>query len=153
MAQKTGCMQHLFVYGTLMFPAILKGLTGKDFRSEKAILHGFKRTRVTNCDFPAVFPEQNYNVQGLVVFDVDEKSMQVLSFFEGDQYLKTNQQVYTTCKKYEAIVFVWNDSLNLPGTTDWSMEEFKIESLGNYVTNIVPATVSEFQKLNKKSNS
>lgn len=68
-------MTKLFVYGTLLFPEILKNLTGKSFRSIPATLYKYKHCKVTETDYPAIIKNENAKTEGMLLFDVDEKSM------------------------------------------------------------------------------
>lgn len=137
-------MQHLFVYGSLIFPGILKGLTGKYFKSEKAILKGFKRCVIHGYDYPAVIPYLNSNVEGQLVFDIDKRSMEILSFFEGTDYEQIEVEVFINNEKEKALLFVWKGDLEYLGEQDWNKKIFEQNSLSHYIGKIIPETVKEF---------
>ncbi|MDB4582809.1 gamma-glutamylcyclotransferase [Draconibacterium sp.] len=139
-------MQHLFVYGTLLLPEIRKGLTGKSFKTEKAILNGFKRCGIYGCDYPALIPAPDSNVQGQLVFDIDKKSMEILSLFEGIDYELIEVEVFIRNKKEKATLFVWKSDLEYLGDQDWDKNIFEQHSLSFYLNKIIPETLKEFNK-------
>jgi gamma-glutamylcyclotransferase (GGCT)/AIG2-like uncharacterized protein YtfP len=139
-------MQHLFVYGTLLLPEILKGLTGKSFKTEKAILNGFKRCGIYGCDYPALIPAPDSSVEGQLVFNVDEKSMEILSFYEGTDYEQIEVEVFIQNQQEKATLFVWKSDLEYLGDQDWDKKKFEQNSLSLYLNKIIPETVKEFNK-------
>ena len=77
-------MANLFVYGTLCFPEIVEKLTGKSFQTENAVLKGYERKRIRNADYPAIIKNENIEVEGLLLWNVDKRSLKIVSFYEGD---------------------------------------------------------------------
>ncbi len=125
-------MKQLFIYGTLQFPAVLRKITGKTFHSVTAVLPGFKRLRVKNCDYPAVIANSNSTVNGMLLLDVDEKSMEQISAFEGEEYKLMQATVLAEQKKVHAHVFVWHEAVGLLEEGDWDEKEFELKFLKNY---------------------
>ena len=64
-------MQHVFVYGTLLFTGIVHGLTGRDFESEPATLVNYQRKLVSNRDYPAIVEAPGERVSGRLLLNVD----------------------------------------------------------------------------------
>ena len=139
-------MANLFVYGTLCFPEIVEKLTGKSFRSAKAILKGFQRRSVKNADYPAIIVNSNSEVEGILLHDVDELSMKILSFYEGEDYWCEVVDVQIETDFIKANVFVWNSAINGLEEYDWNQEEFVLNSLQIYIEKIAPATFGEFNQ-------
>ena len=140
-------MQHVFVYGTLLFTEILEGLTGRSFSTQNAALKKFKRLRVAEGDYPAIIEAREEVVQGSLVFNVDARSMEVLRFYEGDDYECRKLEVTVNDKSIMAWVFVWNEDMALLSNADWNKDYFKRKFLADYLKYVVPETVSEFTKL------
>jgi len=65
---------------------LVEQLTGKIFKSEKAVLKGFKRYQVINEPYPAIVRDKSSEVDGLLLRNVDEKSMEIFVAYEGIQY-------------------------------------------------------------------
>lgn len=80
-------MTHrLFVYGTLMFPEIRSVLVNRDFRTFPAVLEGYRRQAVVlsgRVAVPAIVEDEASSVAGLVMGNVDRKSLSVFDIFEG----------------------------------------------------------------------
>lgn len=138
-------MENLFVYGSLLFNEIIKGLTGKTFRSERVILSGFKRISVIDSDYPALVKDKNSEVEGRVLFDVDKRSLDIISFFEGEEYAQTMVNLKPASLK--ALAFTWKANLNYTQNIEWDAKIFETESLPFYISEIIPETVEAFKKM------
>ncbi|HKI88295.1 MAG TPA: gamma-glutamylcyclotransferase family protein [Draconibacterium sp.] len=138
-------MPHIFVYGSLLFPELLTALTGNSFIYSPAILYGFKRFRVKGCDFPAIIEETRSKTEGLLIENVDEKSMEILSFFEGDEYREEKVTIFISDKEITAITFIWGADKSLLVNRDWDANEFKNKSLDYYLDKVVPETLVAFR--------
>lgn len=139
-------MKQLFVYGTLMFPEIREKLTGKVFKISPAVLPGYRRTKVKDADYPAIVKNPDSEVEGILLEDVDEQTIEILSFFEGDEYKTHHVEVFSGNRKIPALTFVWANREKLLPDEDWDITEFKVGSLKLYVKKIVPETVARFRQ-------
>lgn len=140
-------MKNVFVYGTLLFPEILNGLTGSRFQSVEAVLPGYKRHLVKNGSYPAVVATKNEKVYGKLINDVDQRSLDILRYYEGEDYKCTEAEVIVTEKSLNALVFVWNAELHYLAESDWKIEAFKHDFLQEYIQEVVPETVEAFNRL------
>ena len=68
-----------FVYGTLMFPEVLKALINRVPRMEPAAIHGYRRHRIRGQVFPGVVraPGPDARVPGLLLFDLAPRELEV----------------------------------------------------------------------------
>jgi gamma-glutamylcyclotransferase (GGCT)/AIG2-like uncharacterized protein YtfP len=139
-------MKQLFVYGTLMFPEIREKLTGKTFKTSPALLSGYRRTKVKDADYPAIVKNPDAEVEGILLEDVDEQTIEILSFFEGDEYKTQYVEVFSGNRKIPALTFVWATREKLLPGEDWDITEFEAGSLNLYVKKIVPETVARFRQ-------
>lgn len=139
-------MQNLFVYGSLLFPYIMEGLTGRKFKTSEATLYGYKRHRVLGADYPAIIDTKDATVDGKLVFDVDPKSLALLTFFEGDEFSVREVKISLPNEEVTAFAFIWKTGLKYLDETDWDKTVFQQESLQYYIREIVPETVTEFKK-------
>jgi gamma-glutamylcyclotransferase (GGCT)/AIG2-like uncharacterized protein YtfP len=139
-------MANLFVYGTLCFPEIVEKLTGKSFQTENAVLKGYERKRIRNTDYPAIIKNENSEVEGLLLWNVDKRSLKIFSFYEGDEYASFELTVIVNSKHTKAKVFVWISNINDLENLDWDLDEFAKKSLNTYIKKIVPDTVWEFNQ-------
>ncbi len=137
-------MTSLFVYGTLCFPEIVEKLTGKSFLSEQAILKKFQRKKVKDEDYPAIIKNRNSEVEGILLHNVDDRSMQIIAFYEGNQYRCEDLEVGLKEKSISAKVFVWNSGDCDLENYDWNLNEFVENSLELYLDKVIPETLKEF---------
>lgn len=131
-------MQHIFVYGTLQLPEIVKKLTGKTFNSIPAVLPGFRCCCIKNRDYPAVTPDDNAETAGLLLEKVDDFSLKIISFFEGDEYQLQKVTVLINGKSQVVQSFVWAKGLELLEDREWVFHRFEKESLEHYLNVVIP---------------
>ena len=141
-------MENLFVYGSLLFNEIIEGLTGKTFQSERAILSGFKRVSLIDADYPALVKDKNATAEGRVLFNLDRRSLDIISFFEGDEYAQTIVDLNQSTLK--ALTFTWKANLNYTKDIEWDARIFETESLPFYMKEIIPETVEAFNKMDSQ---
>lgn len=146
-------MQNLFVYGSLQFAKITKGLTGKSFKTARAILVGYKRYSVFDTDYPAIIKDESSEVSGKVLFDVDDESLHIISFFEGDEYEIAASFATVQNKKIPVLLFVWKGDKSILVADEWSKTMFKEESLTFYTKHIIPETVHSYNQMNDQLSS
>lgn len=139
-------MRHLFVYGSLLFTEMLEALTGKKFKTEPAILRNYRRFSVLDQDYPAIVKMSNSFVAGKIVFDVDDRSLDVISFFEGDEYELKKVNAESENKSLVAFAFCWKHDLKHLDNKEWDMENFRSESLSFYVNEVAPETRKAFEQ-------
>ena len=137
-------MEHLFVYGSLLFPELVTALTGKSFGYISAGLNGFKRCRVKGCDYPAIIEESGAIVKGYIIENVDKKSMQILTFFEGEEYEKKQNSISLLNTIINTALFVWVGDRELLENRDWDADEFKKKSLEYYLNDVAPEVLAAF---------
>jgi len=137
-------MPDIFVYGTLQSPEIIKKLTGKSFKSTPAVLPRYKRYCVKECDYPAVIQQNDAQTTGLVLGNVDELSLDIISFYEGDEYEKSKVTVFVNGKYEDALTFVWVNENEMLENKDWDLQNFERTCLDYYLNEVIPKTMEEF---------
>lgn len=105
-------MQQVFVYGSLLFSEVTEALTGRVLRTKEGTLPNFKRLAVSGADYPAVIPCTGATVTGKVLEDVDDRSLEILRFYEGDEYECISAGIQVSNEKTKALVFVWKGETN-----------------------------------------
>jgi gamma-glutamylcyclotransferase (GGCT)/AIG2-like uncharacterized protein YtfP len=93
--QASGMRQNLFVYGTLMFPAVMEAVTGRSFASEPAWLDGYARYRLRGATYPGIVPAVGARVVGVLHRGLDARSLAQLDRFEGEPYRRAPVRVST----------------------------------------------------------
>ncbi len=139
-------MQNFFVYGTLLSTEIVKKLTGKSFKTFEAVLSGYKRYSVKGCDYPAIIQNDNSETKGLLINNLDDSSLDIISFYEGDEYEKKKVTVLTGGKPETALAFIWGKGEEYLENENWDLYRFEKESLDHYLNVVIPETLEEFYR-------
>lgn len=137
-------MTNVFVYGSLLFPEIPEGLCQKKLQTENAILNGFARFAVKGADYPAVIEKENSNVKGKVLLNLDSRDIDLLTFYEGNEYEIVPVKIELNSGNINAVVYVWTGGDEFLETFDWDAKRFGNESLEFYRDEVVPATLKEY---------
>jgi gamma-glutamylcyclotransferase (GGCT)/AIG2-like uncharacterized protein YtfP len=117
---------NIFAYGTLMIPSVMVAVTGRHFRSQKAILRDYARFTVKRESYPGIIPVTDAITEGIIYFNVDEFSLEQLDTFEGDLYQRTRIRVETEEKEMqnaEAYV-IQSKYLGYLSLKEWDVNEF-----------------------------
>lgn len=131
--------QNVFVYGTLMYPEVLRALIKRVPEHQKAIIHGFQRYGIRGQVFPAIIHSSSQAaVQGILLYRLTPDEMDVFDEFEGDEYYKVSVEamplVEDNAAPSNASVYVWQDSLrSLLLESPWDPEAFREKHLQPYV--------------------
>ncbi len=99
-------MHHVFVYGTLMDPHIIKAITGKRFETRRATLYGYRKIDPP-YSYPLLLPDPRHKVEGLILLNVDADSLKRIDEYEdeGRLYQRCVVKVKTQDADLEAFVY------------------------------------------------
>ncbi len=141
-------MKNIFVYGTLMFDEILEVLTGKTFKSQNAFLNDFSRYQIFDLEiprkYPAIISNTGSRVEGKIIFDVDQQSLDILDSFEDEKYELKILKLYTEeGREYEVLTYVWKEEFRDMLKGDWDPNYFKDNYLSIYINDIIPRVLKE----------
>ncbi len=139
-------MQNIFVYGTLQLPGIVEKLTGKLVSTIHAVLPGFQCYCVKDSDYPAIVEKENAETKGLLLENTDDKSLEIIAFYEGEEYEIQKVTVFADGQPLEAITFVWKNEKSLLEDKEWDSNQFKKESLELYLSVVIPETLEGFKR-------
>lgn len=118
--------QHVFTYGTLMSPDIMRAACGVLPTAAPARLDGFSRHPVAGEDYPGIRRNAGHSVGGLLYLDVPASPLARLDDFEGAQYAR--EQVHVLLedgRQHTAWTYVFKPEyahLLQPG--EWHFEAF-----------------------------
>jgi gamma-glutamylcyclotransferase (GGCT)/AIG2-like uncharacterized protein YtfP len=127
---------NLFVYGTLLLPAVIETLIGRIPSWLPATLHGYRRYRLTGKVFPAIAAELAAGVDGLVYRGLDHEERMTLDAFESNIYTRERVQARTALDEImtaDAYVLDDDHAELLQRAPAWSLEEFTARSGAAYV--------------------
>lgn len=145
-------MKNIFVYGTLLFPEILERLTGKTFKSKEGYLNDFKRYEIFDDNiprkYPAIIESKGEKVEGKIVFDLDQESLNILNYFEDEKYEPKILKAYShSGEEYQVLVYVWKDEFKDMLKGDWDIDYFKDNYLSIYLNEIIPRVLGEYKNM------
>jgi gamma-glutamylcyclotransferase (GGCT)/AIG2-like uncharacterized protein YtfP len=127
---------NIFTYGSLMFPSVMKAVTGREFSSEKARLRNHARFKVKGESYPGLTPLEGAVTEGVLYRDVDALSVRRLDDFEGELYERTEIPADTlegeslTAQTY-VIKAQYRDRLS---SEEWDPKHFEKADLFDFMT-------------------
>ena len=117
---------HLFAYGTLMCPEIIIRVIGFCPPSAPARLAHYRRGPLLGVEYPAITPQKNAAVTGLLYLDLPPKAWPRLDEFEDRIYYRCTVDV--TIEQGEirsAETYVLRpEHLDRLGESEWDFSEF-----------------------------
>lgn len=131
-----GADGDLFVYGTLLLPAVIEALIGRVPRRLPATLPDYRRYRLTDEVFPAIAIEPAAQVDGLVYRDLDDRELMIIDAFESSIYTRQRIQAQTGPGEIviaDAYVLADDHTRLLRRAPAWSLEEFTTYSSPSYI--------------------
>ncbi len=83
---KTEAANTLFSYGTLMFPQVIRAVTGALYPRREALLYGYARYRLRGEVYPGIVAQTGGEVPGCVWFGIGAAALQLIDAYEGEDY-------------------------------------------------------------------
>ncbi len=116
----------LFVYGTLMWQEVLSSVIGRICPMEKALLKGFKRCRIKGQIYPGIKKDPDSTVRGQLIRGLNEKDLQRLDRFEGQEYKRIKVTVINSHgEKEEVFTYVIKEEyLSILEDFEWRESDF-----------------------------
>ncbi len=132
-------LYNVFTYGTLCASEVMYAVTNKTFKTEKVYLSSYERYLVKNHVFPAIIPTAEKTIiDGLIYFDVDEESLNLIDIFESYFYDRTLVEVKDESEQsYKAYAFVLNKAYHdVLSDEPWNEAVFRHLHLDKYLNRI-----------------
>lgn len=130
-----GAARSLFAYGTLMFPPVLRAVTGLARETCPAVLDGYARYAVRGQPWPALVAEDGASTEGCLVTGIPAQAWRLLDAFEGDFYARITVEVRraggTTCTAETYLARAAARTWLSP--RPWSPAEFRRRHLARYL--------------------
>lgn len=138
---------HIFAYGTLTIPEVMRAVTGQCFHSAKAHLPGYERYCLVDKIYPGIIHTGQKFTTGKIYFDVDEQSLQRLDYFEDELYSRQGVTVvlpdHAVMNAYAYIVP--STQIKQVSKHIWSEKQFRISYLTGFLTQ-VHQWMSEYER-------
>lgn len=113
---------NLFVYGTLMWPAIVTAVIGRRMVSTPATLRGYARRRVKGECYPGLVSSAADSVEGVLLKGFTELDFELLDGFEGPEY----DRIEVLIEGEAAQLYVVADSFrHILDTDTWSPDDLQ----------------------------
>lgn len=128
---------HIFTYGSLMFAEVWQPLVGGRYRSEPAVLPGYRRFAVPGVAYPGIVAAPGQEVAGLLYRDVAPDDLARLDLFEGAEYRR--EALPVTLADGSVLVaetYVWLDHGRLSDAA-WLPEAFRLRE---FIMTYAPAS-------------
>ncbi|KAJ3309998.1 hypothetical protein HDV04_005500 [Boothiomyces sp. JEL0838] len=124
-----GKLRPVLVYGSLLSDIVFSKVTKiTPKRISNVILKDYKRVKVDNAPYPAIYPSEGAQVVGDLC-EVGADIIELLDRFESSLYKRITVNVLVTLEKgiqsVEADVYVWNQDLSKLSIYEWDYEYFK----------------------------
>jgi gamma-glutamylcyclotransferase (GGCT)/AIG2-like uncharacterized protein YtfP len=125
---------NLFVYGTLMEPAVMRAVTGREFPSASAEVEGYARYQVIGEVYPALVPRAGARTRGLLYQGVDEETLARLDAYEGGWYRRESVCVRSgDGPPVEADAYVFQEAqAHRLSPLPWDAEAFRRHALDEF---------------------
>jgi gamma-glutamylcyclotransferase (GGCT)/AIG2-like uncharacterized protein YtfP len=126
---------NIFTYGSLMFPSVMKAVTGREFPARKANVKNYVRFKVRGESYPGLTPLKGAVTEGVLYIGVDVVSVRRLDDFEGEFYERTEIPVDAldgqslTAQTY-VIKAQYRDRLS---SKPWDPERFEADDLREFM--------------------
>ena len=123
----------VFTYGSLMYAAVWEQVVCGRYRSEPALLDGYRRLNVLGDTYPALTPGPGSSVAGTLYLDVVANDLQRLDAFEGVEYRRAEVTVQRRDgTRAGADVYLWIAAQGL-GDREWDPQWFEREELVQFI--------------------
>ena len=130
-------MQHLFAYGSLMYPQVIAQVLGyTPTRSMSAQLMGWQRRALKNRSYPAAIAQATSPLDSVILgvlwMDLTQQDFLRLDAFESHEYRRVAVTVFSADHpSIPAAIYEWQDRRELLDH-DWSETEFKTRHLSGF---------------------
>ena len=131
-------MHSIFVYGTLLNDEILNLFIESHPIKHDAKLLDYRRVSVVGRVYPAIFPEQGSEVEGVLITNLSASDIQSLKEYEGSYYSKERVRVSladNASKTCETFVFK-TEYHKLLSNKVWCNEYFRRRHLDNFLKDL-----------------
>ena len=128
-------MAHLFTYGTLEIPEVMKAVTGRSWASAEARAKGFAKFLLKGRIYPGMIALQGAVCSGRVYFHIDRRTLEILDAFEDEVYTRERIDVEVeegrSLQAYAYLIPLQHRECLT--STSWQPDEFITRHLVHYL--------------------
>jgi gamma-glutamylcyclotransferase (GGCT)/AIG2-like uncharacterized protein YtfP len=139
--------EKLFVYGSLMDPDIFFEVSGIKSTFNEAILKDFRVVRVLNEVYPGIYACPGFQVFGRVWTSLNQKALQRLDQFEGNDYERRQVQITYASGESESVwVYRFKEAFkDKLSEESWNFEEFLLRGVEHFRQNYMAEHLPEIK--------
>ena len=128
----------VFCYGTLLFPEVMRVVSGIAGAGRPAVAHGWARYRVRGEAFPALIESAGVLTRGAVFERVDALALAKLDAFEGPLYVRRALEVeFDGGARASAQAWVIAPGREAEVTREpWEPDEFAVRELREFAARV-----------------
>jgi len=139
-------MANVFVYGTLLYDGVVEALLDKTLKNTPAVLQGYQRYKkeIPNGKSwgPAIIEEESAKVEGRIVFNLDERDLNIFDRFElsaDDAYERIKCQVsLEDGQELEVFTYIAKEKVRPFLRGEWPQADFEEIGLEHYINERIP---------------
>lgn len=120
---------HLFTYGTLLFPEVLRAIIGRVPQSHAANTSGWRVAALRNRVYPGLVSAPGEIARGSLLTGLSDGEWRLLDNFEDPKY--ELQQIDLVCGQ-SGFAYVWVEDAEACSNT-WDAQAFAVTHLPAYV--------------------
>lgn len=125
----------LFCYGTLVFPAVMRAVTGLNLRGRAAVLPGYRVALIAGRNYPGIAPADD-RVGGVLYPDPGPLALARLDRFEGREYRRLAVRVTCASQRLRAWVYLPYARRARLSDAPWDPQRFAREDLDRYLAEL-----------------
>ncbi|CAA7051900.1 unnamed protein product [Microthlaspi erraticum] len=126
---------NVFVYGSILEPAVAAVILDRTPDTVPAILHGYHRYKLKGRSHPCIVPLESGKVNGLVITGVSDAELNKFDVSEGNLYERVTVEVVRTdnSEKMKAETYVWVNKDDPALYGEWDFEEWRVKYADKFV--------------------
>ncbi|CAN7101938.1 unnamed protein product [Brassica rapa subsp. narinosa] len=126
---------NLFVYGSILEPAVAAVILDRPADTVPALLHGYHKYKLKGRPYPCIVPFESGKVNGKVITGVSDAELNKFDVTEGSEYERVTVEVVrmdnSEKMKVETYVWVNKDDPSMYG--EWDYEEWRVIHADKFV--------------------
>lgn len=124
---------HLFTYGSLMYPQVWSRVMSNTHPSRAATITGYSRRQLPGEVYPALVPDADSSVNGVLYSGLTQAEFARLDLFEGKDYQRISVlAVPETGTEVETFVYVYAHPEHVSEFL-WDPARFEAEGLQHFL--------------------
>ncbi|VVB04396.1 unnamed protein product [Arabis nemorensis] len=126
---------NIFVYGTILEPAVAAVILHRAADTVPAVLHGYHRYKLKGRSYPCIVPFEAGRVNGKVITGVTDAELHNFDVIEGSEYERVTVEVVRTdnSEKMKAETYVWVNKEDPSMYGEWDFEEWRVINAEKFV--------------------